>query len=115
MNNSLCGVWKSQLAIDIPHDSSANPRAFGAQAKRDAEKTEQEKQKASERKDGKSERRASSYSKHSRSPVKDRDRKSRCANCQNGFSPCMADGAAGLSSMGAGMFTMQRVSGAGTV
>ena len=87
----------SQLEIDIPHSSSANTGAFGAQAKRDAEKAEQEKQKASERKDGKSERRASSHSKHSRSPVKDRDRKSRCENCQTDFSPCITDEAAGLA------------------
>ena len=96
-------MWKSQSENDIPHHSSANTKVFGAQAKRDAEKAEQEKQKASEKKDGKSDRRASSHSKHSRSPVKDRDRKSRCANHQSGFSACMADEAAGLSSMGAGM------------
>lgn len=96
-------MWKSQSENDIPHHSPANTNVFGAQAKRDAEKAEQEKQKASEKKDGKSDRRASSRSKHSRSPVKDRDRKSRCANRQSGFSACMADKAAGLSSMGAGM------------
>ena len=48
------------------------------QAKRDAETAAELEKESLERKEGRSNRRDSDHSRRSRSPVKDRDRKSRC-------------------------------------
>ena len=51
------------------------------QAKRDAEAAAELEKESSDRKEGRSSQRAGEHSRRSRSPVKDRDRKSRCPHC----------------------------------